>query len=89
MSDSKQPSMNAFTQIEVPEGTSVRRVERFEYTTPTHLYDIELFEEQDGTFYAIGIPRADKVVVFGSNRVPRAEQALQTVIDKIQREQLP
>jgi hypothetical protein len=76
-----------FSRVRIPEGCMLKRKQLFEYTTPHHVYDIELFEQQDGTFYAIGLPRdEERWVVYGSNIVDTAEQALQILVDKIQRE---
>jgi hypothetical protein len=84
MSEAK---MVNFAKVRVPEGCSLKRKELFEYTTADNVYDVELFESADGTYYAIGVPRdGERLVVYGSNVVPSAEMALQIVVDKIRRE---
>ncbi len=76
-----------FSNVRVPEGCSLRRKELYEYTTPNNVYDVELYENADGTFYAIGIPRdGHRLVVYGSNIVQSGEMALQILVDKIRRE---
>ncbi len=76
------------TSIKVQEGNFLRRKELFEYTTPMNVYDIELFENQDGTYYAVGVPREGRVVVYGSAIIEDPSLAIQTVVDKIRREGL-
>lgn len=84
--DESAPKSN-FENVRVPEGGILKRKEMYEYTTPTNVYDIELFEHQDGTFYAIGIPReGHRLVVYGSNIVDDREMALTILVDKIRRE---
>lgn len=78
-----------FASVRVPTDGTLRRMDVFEYTTATQMYKIELYENQDSTWYAIGVPRDGKMVVYGSNIVSTAEQALQTVVDKIEREGQP
>ncbi|MCL6548755.1 MAG: hypothetical protein K6T30_07575 [Alicyclobacillus sp.] len=78
-----------FADVRLPDGCTLRRKHTFEYTTPDSLYDIELFENTDGTWYAIGVPREGPLVVYGSNVVGDAVMALQVVIDKIRRERPP
>jgi hypothetical protein len=75
-----------FASVEIKEGNFLRKKELFEYTTPANIYDIELFQNQDNTFYAIGVPREGRIVVYGSAIVDDSRSALQTVIDKIHRE---
>lgn len=51
------------------------------------MYDIELYENTDATFYAIGVPRdTERVVVYGSSVVSSRQVALQSLLDKIARE---
>ena len=75
-----------FASLDVPDGCTLRRKQQFEYTTPTQMYNIELFENQDGTFYAIGIPKSGKMVVYGSNVTKSPTIAMRVVLDKIERE---
>lgn len=75
-----------FSSIKVQEGNFLRRKELFEYTTSMNVYDIELFQNQDGTFYAIGVPKEGRIVVYGSAIVNDRGLALQTVVDKIRRD---
>lgn len=77
----------SFATIEIPSECSLYRTETFEYRTPLGTYDIELFEQQDGQFYAIGLPRyEERVVVYGSNVVSSASLALASLIEKIERD---
>jgi len=77
-----------FQSIRTPEGCILRRKETLEYTTAYNIYDVELYENQDGTYYAVGVPREGKFIVYGSPIVETALTAVQTVIDKIKREGL-
>ncbi|MBX5436025.1 MAG: hypothetical protein IRZ33_02270 [Alicyclobacillaceae bacterium] len=79
----------SWKDVSLPEGCVLRRKQLFEYTTPDNLYDVELFENRDGTCYAIAVPREGPLVVYGSNVVSGAAEALQIVFDKIRREQPP
>ncbi|MCL6444733.1 MAG: hypothetical protein K6T83_14980 [Alicyclobacillus sp.] len=81
--DGKSPY---FAALELPAGCTIRRKETFEYTTPDNTYDVELYEDTDGQFYAIGVPREGPVVVYGSNVLASPVMALQVVVDKIDRE---
>ncbi|MCL6625455.1 MAG: hypothetical protein K6T68_02570 [Alicyclobacillus shizuokensis] len=77
----------AFRSVTVPENTFLRRKESYEYTTADNIYDIELFANQDGTYYAIGVPReGGRLVVYGSRELPSAQEALQELLDKIHRQ---
>jgi hypothetical protein len=80
------PKSKPFSTVKIPAGNFLRRKDVYEYTTANGMYDIELFENQDDTFYAIGLPRDGQLVVYGSNIMGTGEQALQTVVDKIERE---
>lgn len=76
-----------FQQVEVKEGTFLRKKEFYEYTTPDNVYDIELYINQNGTCYAIGIPRdGEKLIVYGTNEVKNAETALKQLFQKIERQ---
>lgn len=77
-----------FRQVRTPEGCTLKRVHHFEYTTPDQLVDISLYENQDGSYYAIGIPRSERVVVYGSQVVQSGTMAMEIVLDKIEREKL-
>jgi len=77
----------AFYRLRLPEGCNLKRKETYEYTTPDYTYDVDLYENTDGTFYSIGVPRdSERLVVYGSNMMPSAERALQILVDKIKRE---
>jgi uncharacterized protein YpmB len=81
--DSRSP----FSRVKTPDGCTLRRKEQYEYVTPRNVYHVELFENQDGTFYAVGVPKdSNRLIVYGSNTAPSPEQALQVLVDKIQRE---
>lgn len=74
-------------QLRMPEGCNIRRKETFEYLTPQYIYNIELFQNADNTWYAIAIPRdSDRLVVYGSSVLSSAQLALQSLLDKIKRE---
>jgi hypothetical protein len=80
-------STSPFSQVSTPDGCSLRKKEQYEYTTPNNVYNVELFENSDGTYYAIGVPRdSERLIVYGSNISPSAEQALQVLVDKILRD---
>lgn len=75
--------------VEVPDGCTLRHKQLFEYTTQANVYDLELYENQGGTWYAIAIPReGERLIIYGSNEVPTAQMAIQIVVDKIKREGL-
>lgn len=77
-----------FHTVKLPEGSRLRKKETFEYITPNHIFDVELFENQDGSFYSIGIPReAERLMVFGTRETTSAHTALQALVDKIRREE--
>lgn len=81
-------SHNHWNQISLPEGSELLRKEQFEYTNQKGTYLIEMFETMKEEYYAIGIPKGDgKVIVYGSPILPDKTVALQTVIDKIEREE--
>jgi len=75
-----------FSSVKVPSENFLRKKETFEYTTAENIYDIDVFTNQDGTHYAIGVPREGRVIVYGSAVVDDYPLALQMVIDKIRRE---
>jgi len=78
----------SFHHVKVPEGCTLRRKEVFEYTTTNHVFDIELFENQNHTYYAIGVPRdAKRIMVFGTREMDEAHLALKSLVDKIRREE--
>ncbi|MCL6515427.1 hypothetical protein [Alicyclobacillus sp.] len=73
--------------VPVPEGCVLRRKQVFEYTTPDDVYRVELFENPDGSCYAIGVPEhSERLIVYGSNVVDSPELALRILTDKIRRE---
>jgi hypothetical protein len=85
MSDS-EGNIN-FSAIKLPEGGILKRKELYQYTSPHNVYNIELFENQDGSYYAIGVPQeGQRLVVYGTNETKSRQMALQILIDKIRRE---
>jgi hypothetical protein len=81
------PSPPWWHSVPVPNGCTLRRKQVFEYTTPEQTYRVELFENPDGTCYAIGVPEdSERLIVYGSNVVDSPELALRILIDKIRRE---
>lgn len=76
----------SFSKVTIPAGHQLRRKETFEYTTPQQVYDIELFTEQSGECYAIGVSREGRLIVYGSPVLDNPQAAIQTVIQKIQKE---
>ncbi|MCL6631578.1 MAG: hypothetical protein K6T63_03020 [Alicyclobacillus herbarius] len=78
------PFNAAFRSVSVPQGTFLRQKLLYEYTTADNIYDVELFVNQDDTYYAIAVPReSERLVVYGSRVLPSAEEALQELIHKI------
>ncbi|QQE80381.1 hypothetical protein GI364_08165 [Alicyclobacillus sp. SO9] len=79
---------SAFHNVKLPDGCFLRRKEYFEYVTANYAFDVELHENQDGTFYAIAVPRdTERVMVFGTKELGTAEAALKALVDKIRREE--
>jgi hypothetical protein len=73
--------------LRIPQKCHLRRKEQFEYITQGYLYDVDLFQNADGTWYSIAVPRdSERLVVYGSSELPSAKLALQSLIDKIKRE---
>jgi hypothetical protein len=77
-----------FQEVNVPNLHQLKKKETFEYTTSHQIYDIEIFYEQSGECYVIGIPKEGRLIVYGSPVVENPQSALQIVIDKIQKEGL-
>lgn len=77
-----------FEKLQVLEGCVLRHKQTFEYTTPYHTYDVELFTDTTGACYAVGVPREGRLIVYGSPIMSDPAAAVQTVIDKIRREGL-
>lgn len=74
-------------EAEVPEGGTLLRKETYEYQTEKGEYDIEVYENLKGEFYAIGVPRHDeRLIIYGSNITTSRALALSVVMDKIERE---
>lgn len=85
MTLNKEPE--AFQGVPLTEGSFLRKKELYEYTTPDNVYDVELYMNQDGTCYAIGIPReGERLIVYGTNVVPSADLALKQLLQKIERQ---
>ncbi|GAX89883.1 hypothetical protein [Effusibacillus lacus] len=80
-----QPNWN---EVELPEGSELLRKELYDYNSSKGQYQIELYETPDGRFYAIGTNKDPdaKMIVYGSNVVYDKRMALQTVMEKIERE---
>lgn len=77
----------ATPSLTVPEGCFLRKKTLYEYTTPDNVYDVELFENEDGSAYAIGIPREGRrVLILGTPVLPDKERAMQAFIAKVERE---
>jgi hypothetical protein len=75
-------------QVQIPENSELTRKEWFDYANEKGSFLIELFENMKGEFYAIGTPKdPDKLIVYGSPIMTDKVMALQTVIEKIEREQ--
>ncbi|ASS76159.1 hypothetical protein CIG75_15245 [Tumebacillus algifaecis] len=76
-----------WTEAEIPEGGTLLRKETYEYQTEKGDFQIEVFENLKGEFYAIGTPQnGDKLIVYGSNLTTSRALALSVVLDKIERE---
>ncbi|MCL6453595.1 MAG: hypothetical protein K6T78_08215 [Alicyclobacillus sp.] len=76
-----------FSHLRVGPESVLRRKELYEYVTPEALYDVELYENSDGTYYAVAVPRdVERIVVYGSSVCSTAAAAMQSVMDKIHRE---
>ncbi|KEO81654.1 hypothetical protein [Tumebacillus flagellatus] len=74
-------------EAEVPEGGKLLRKESYEYQTDKGDFDIEVFENMKGEFYAIAVPRDDeRLVIYGSNVTTSRALALSVVMEKIERE---
>jgi hypothetical protein len=73
---------------ELPEGAELLKKELFDYNSEKGQFQIELFETVRGQFYAIGTNKDPdaKMIIYGSNVVSNKLMALQTVIEKIERE---
>ncbi len=78
---------SAFSNIPVPPGCTLKRKETYEYTTPHAAYHVDLYENPDGTFYAIAVPEdSEKLIVYGTPNFISQEKALFSLVDKIRRE---
>lgn len=77
-----------FHHIQVPEDAELLRKEWYSYRIGHEWFDIELFENQTGQYYAIGTP-ADKsrIYVYGSSIVGDPTTALAQTVKKITRDQ--
>lgn len=71
----------------LPDGHRLTHKEFFVYTTEKTSYEIELYSEINGPYYAVGIPQDGPMVIYGSSRTDSAYNAIQVVLDKIQREE--
>lgn len=80
---------DGWQHVKVPNECTLRIKQSFEYTTPVNLYDLTAYGNQDGSWYAIALPReGERVIIYGSNVMPSAQMAIQVVVDKIHREGL-
>lgn len=89
MADQQSPidMGQVMASLRIPDKCTLRRKETFEYVTPGYLYDVDLFQNADNTWYSIAVPRdSDRLVVYGSSELPSAKLALQALVDKIKRE---
>ena len=77
-----------WNRVELPEGAELLKKELYDYNSEKGQFLIELFETIDGKFYAIGTNKDPdaKMIIYGSNVVYDKRMALQTVIEKIERE---
>jgi hypothetical protein len=83
----KMADANSWTGLRLPEGAQLVKKEVFTYTVREQEFKIELFEQHDGTYYAIGVPENDeRLIIYGSSIVNDKRTALQIVVDKIERE---
>jgi hypothetical protein len=74
-------------ETDVPEGGTLVRKEMFEYTNDKGEYQIEVFENMKGEFWAIAVPRDDeRLIIYGSNITSTRAMALSIVLDKIERD---
>ncbi|MBX6353356.1 MAG: hypothetical protein IRZ10_08450 [Thermoflavifilum sp.] len=72
--------------LSLPAGATLRRRETYELTHPTGVYDVEVFQNSDGTWYAIAVPReGERLVVYGSPVCGARAEALKTVMERIDR----
>jgi hypothetical protein len=77
----------SWTGVNLPEGAELLKKEVFTYTVRDQEFTIELFEQNDGKYYAIGVPKDDsRLIIYGSNIVDDKRTALQIVVNKIERE---
>lgn len=80
-------SLSNWQSTQIPEGMSLTKKEFFELSHPSGIYEIELFSTHKGECWAIGVPREDtRFIVYGSPVVNHPQDALQIVIQKINRE---
>ncbi|MFC4766129.1 hypothetical protein [Effusibacillus consociatus] len=79
---------NTWHTVELPEGAELLKKELYDYNSEKGRYQIELFETIQGKFFAIGTDKDPdaKMIIYGSNVVPDKLMAIQTVIEKIERE---
>lgn len=81
--------MSDFHKLTLQPQAQLLRKELFHYDLNGQTFIIELFERQDGLFYAIGTPTDDtRLFVFGSSLVADKALALRQAIHKIDREVL-
>jgi hypothetical protein len=81
--------MSDFHDIKLQPHAQLLRKELFHYELNAQTFVIELFERQDGLYYAIGTPTDDtRLFVFGSSVVTDRAIALRQAIHKIDREVL-
>lgn len=78
---------NNWVGVRLPEGAELLKKEAFTYSVREQEFLIEVFEQNDGKYYAIGVPQNDKrLIIYGSSIVDSKQMALQIVVDKIERE---
>ncbi|RIV28716.1 hypothetical protein D2Q93_01580 [Alicyclobacillaceae bacterium I2511] len=87
MSEHAENHSSDFSKVPVPPGCTLMRKETFEYTTPHAVYRVDLYENQEETFYAIAVPEdSEKLVIYGTPNFKSKEKALLSLVDKIRRE---
>ena len=79
--------MGTWRDVRLPDGAELLRKELFSYRVDSEWFDIELFENRDGQYYAIGTP-GDKtrLIVYGSAVTADPQRALEQALQKINRD---
>ena len=79
--------MGKWQDVRLPDEAELLRKELFSYRVDSEWFDIELFENQNGQYYAIGTP-GDKtrLIVYGSAVTADPQKALEQALQKINRD---